>query len=88
MDYFGKAIAGEAESGGGLAATLMAADKDRKPPTPKCFKQRLLGADEVEKILKRKMAEAFGQVRLAFRSYDSDKSGSIGADEFRRLIAR
>ena len=67
----------------------MNANENRKPQTPKVImKQKLLGADEVEKILKRKMTENFGQVRLAFRSYDSDHSGSIGPEEFRRLIAR
>jgi len=40
------------------------------------------------KILGRKVSEQFTHVQKAFRSLDADYSGSIGADEFRRLLTR
>ena len=55
--YFGKGIAGEAESGGGFASAIMDANASYKPPTPKAHKQRGLTADEADLILKKKMAK-------------------------------
>ena len=50
--------------------------------------QKGLSPDEAMKILGRKVAEQFTHVQKAFRSLDADFSGSIGASEFKRLLAR
>merc|ERR1711871_1566244 len=66
----------------------MDANASYKPPTPKSHKQRGLTADEADAILKKKMAEQFGQCAKAFRSFDYDHSGSVERPEFKQLLER
>jgi len=85
INIFGADICGAADEGIGMGVHR---DAQYRAPTPKVRPQPGMSCDAAEKIIKKKLAEGFGEIRKAFRNLDQDCSGSIGPPEFRRLLER
>merc|ERR1712166_1141463 len=86
--YFSKMLGNNPSEGGGISSSIMDGNANFKTPTGPSRPVKGISAEEAEKLLMNKVADQFGQIGKAFRSYDDDKSGSIGKSEFRRLLTR
>jgi len=88
IEYFSKMLGNNPSEGGGISSSIMDGNANFKTPTGPSRPVKGISAEEAEKLLMNKVADQFGQIGKAFRSYDDDKSGSIGKSEFRRLLTR
>ena len=89
---FGETISGGEQ--GGVGAMLQQhegremAERQRRAAAARMRRQPKITLAQVREGLRAKMADQWTAVRTAFRSIDTDKSGTLEASEFRALLVR